>query len=100
MFLTVLVTTRSGCQYGGVKRVCAGFFFAAVVLGLSSCFLVSVPVKATGEIIEKSAHATGRAVNRGVQRATTPDGVPASDAYGEDDLVPPGATFDQYGYPE
>jgi hypothetical protein len=48
----------------------------AVVLaaaGLSSCFLVSIPVKATGELIEKGAYATGDAMNRGIHRVTTPD---------------------------
>ena len=29
-----------------------------VSLGLSSCFLITIPVKATGEIVEKSAYAT------------------------------------------
>jgi len=39
---------------------------------LSSCFLVSIPVKATGELIEKSAQATGRAMNRGIHNTTRP----------------------------
>lgn len=39
---------------------------------LSSCFLVSIPVKATGEMIEKSAEATGDAMNRGIHKVTRP----------------------------
>ena len=45
-----------------------------VATSLSSCFLVSIPVKATGEMIEKGAHATGDAMNRGFHRMTRPDG--------------------------
>ena len=41
---------------------------------VSSCFMVSIPVKATGEMIEKGAHATGDAMNRGFHRMTRPDG--------------------------
>ena len=39
---------------------------------LSSCFLVSIPVKATGEIIQKSAEATGEAINRSIHKVTRP----------------------------
>ena len=70
---------------------------------LSSCFLVSIPVKATGEMIEKSAQATGAAMNRGIHKVTRPDGGSGSgssqddweddlsDDYREDDLehLPP-----------
>ena len=48
-----------------------------LVLGascLTSCFLVSIPVKAAGEMIEKSAQATGEAANRSIHRVTRPDG--------------------------
>ena len=76
---------------------------AAVVVAacLSSCFLVSIPVKATGEMIEKSAQATGAAMNRGIHKVTRPDGSAgtsggdwkddAGDDYYEDDLenLPP-----------
>lgn len=41
---------------------------------LSSCFLVAIPVKATGELIEKSAEATGQAMNRSIHRVTRPSG--------------------------
>ena len=63
---------------------------------LSSCFLVSIPVKATGEIIEKSAQATGRAANRGIHRATTP----SRGGEGVDYSAPAGETYYEYGYPE
>ncbi len=76
----------------------------AVVFGaacLSSCFLVSIPVKATGEMIEKSAQATGQAMNRGIHKVTRPDGSTGTyrddweddvdDSYDEGDLenLPP-----------
>lgn len=57
---------------------------------LSSCFLVSIPVKATGELIEKSADATGQAMNRGIHKVTRPEGSTSSwgsdweDDYGDD----------------
>lgn len=41
---------------------------------LSSCFLVSIPLKATGELIEKSAEATGQAMNRSIHKVTRPAG--------------------------
>lgn len=41
---------------------------------LSSCFLVSIPVKATGELIERSAEATGQAMTRSFHRVTRPAG--------------------------
>ena len=68
---------------------------------MSSCFLVSVPVKAIGEILEKSANATGKAMKRGFHKVTQPDGSTknsgddwnddASVDYDEDDLehLPP-----------
>ena len=67
------------------------------MLGMNSCFLISVPVKATGEIIEKSAEATGRAATRGIRRATTPS---SQDGGYAEDSVPSGAGYDEYGYPE
>ena len=65
-----------------VQRLIAIMALAALGLSLSSCFLVSVPVKATGEIIEKSAYATGEAATGGIRRVTTPDGENRSNAYG------------------
>ncbi len=41
-------------------------------LSLSSCFLITVPVKATGEIIEKGAYATRDATARGIRRIKQP----------------------------
>lgn len=69
---------------------------SGLVCSLSSCFLIGVPVKATGEIIEKSAHASGRAMKRGFKRATTPDGEESPDAYGLSDPQPSSS----YSYPE
>ena len=74
MLVAEILAEASGRgDLGGVMRtlVLAG---AIVILaaGLSSCFLVSIPVKATGELIEKSADATGEAINRGIHRVTRP----------------------------
>ena len=41
-------------------------------LGLSSCFLITVPMKATGEIVEKSAYATRDLGGRGIRKLREP----------------------------
>ena len=80
-----------------VYALAAGFWATC----LSSCFLVSIPVKATGELIEKSAEATGQAMNRGIHKVTRPEGSTGSaeddwedeweDDYADEDLenLPP-----------
>ena len=81
-----------------MQRVVAILGLLGTSLVLNSCFLVGVPVKATGEIIEKSAHASGRAMKRGFDRATTPDGQDAPDAYTEPAATSPYPQGDP-GYP-
>jgi hypothetical protein len=52
----------------GVLLIVAG----VVSLGLSSCFLITVPMKATGEIVEKSAYATRDIGSRGLRKLREP----------------------------
>lgn len=61
-------------------------------LGLQSCFLVTVPMKAAGEIVEKSAYATRDLGSRGIRKLREPAGTPP-------DQGGP-ASYPGYGSPE
>jgi hypothetical protein len=41
-------------------------------LTLNSCYLVTIPIKATGEIVEKTAYATRDIGSRGIQKLREP----------------------------
>ena len=58
----------------------------AVSLGLSSCFLITIPIKATGEIVEKSAYATRDLSARGMRKMKeSRNADPAYDEWSDED---------------
>ena len=76
-----LASGWTGWKSPAVQRAIAIIVAGGLGFFLNSCFLISIPVKATGEIIEKSAYATGEAAASGMRRMTTPDGEDRTNVY-------------------
>ena len=55
-----------------MKGLCCWFCAGICLLSLNSCFLITVPVKAAGEIVEKSAYATRDIGARGLRKLREP----------------------------
>lgn len=66
--LGALAREGSWCDNRGVKTGVLLIVAGVVSLSLSSCFLITVPIKATGEIVEKSAYATRDLSARGIRK--------------------------------
>ena len=71
-FRGTLAGSWEWCDLTGMKGICWWACAGTCLFGLNSCFLITIPVKAAGEIVEKSAYATRDLGAAGIRKLREP----------------------------